>query len=134
MDFKEGDTIKMNGSCSGNETGDICVLHMGAKDGTNKDKLFAWGHGGCSCHYQWTLIKHFKEVTMDKIKWGIKYEQSSDPVEFFSDKKEAEKRIRELLKDKTVNLEEVYLFEVGTVYQVSVPVTYKLVTLKKEAK
>lgn len=67
-----------------------------------------------------------KEVSMDKAKFGVKYEKSSDPVEFFETKKEAEKRIVQLLDDVTVDKTSVYLFEVGKVWEVERPISYTL--------
>ena len=68
-----------------------------------------------------------KEVHMNNCKWGVKYERNTDPTEFFKSKKEAEKRITDLLDDPSVRKSEIYLFEVGAIYRVDRPVNFKLV-------
>jgi hypothetical protein len=76
-----------------------------------------------------TIISR-KEVKMKNVKYGVKYDRSTDPVEFFETKKEAEKRITELLDDNDVKKTTICLFEVGEVWEVTRPVTYELVKVK----
>ena len=76
------------------------------------------------------LKELFKEVKMDKAKFGIKYDRDEDPVEFFETTKEAEKRIKELLGEDDVDKESIYLFEVGNKWKVDQPVKYDLVEVK----
>ena len=68
-----------------------------------------------------------KEVAMKDIKWGVKFDVGGDPVEFFKTKKEAEKRIVELLDESDVDKSEIYLFEVGEKFKVDRPVNFELV-------
>jgi hypothetical protein len=129
-EFKEGDTIRQKEYCSDVEEGEICVLHYGSKTGNDRNLLFAWGkrtNANCSCSHNWELISHRKEEKMEKMKFGVKFEESSDPVEFFETQKEAEERINELLDKPEVNKSEVYLFEVGRTWKVKRPVTFELV-------
>ena len=77
-----------------------------------------------------TNIKLLKEVKMDKAKFGIKYDRDEDPVEFFETRKEADKRIKELLGEDDVDRESIYLFEVGNKWKVDQPVKYDLVEVK----
>lgn len=76
--------------------------------------------------YQLKLISHSKEVSMLKAKFGIKYDRDTDPIEFFSTKKDAEKRIAELLDDDEVDKPSLVLFEVGKRWEVKRPVIYEL--------
>ncbi len=75
-----------------------------------------------------------KEVTMENAKFGTKFEEDQDPVEFYKTRKEAEERINELLDDLDVNKSEIYLFEVGKVWKVERPITFKLIELVKKVK
>jgi hypothetical protein len=76
------------------------------------------------------LEKIGKEVSMKNAKYGIKYDRDSDPVEFFEKKKDAEKRIEELLKDRAVDQSSMFLFEVGRKWEIHQPVTYELIETK----
>ena len=72
-----------------------------------------------------------KEVTMDKASWGIKYEVSGDPVEFFETRKAADERLKAILQETRTDKNSVYLFEVGKVYKAELPIKYELVAMKK---
>lgn len=80
--------------------------------------------------YQLELISHSKEVSMLKAKYGIKYDRDTDPVEFFQTKKDADKRIAELLDDAEVDKSSIVLFEVGKRWEVKRPVSYELKEVK----
>jgi len=75
-----------------------------------------------------------KEIKMKDVKFGIKFETDEDPVEFFKTQKEAEKRIQELLEDSEVKKNEIYMFEIKNLWQVSRPVSFKLVDLFRKVK
>ena len=80
-----------------------------------------------SCTIDGTFVK---EAKMDKVKFGIKYDRDEDPVEFFKTKKEAEKRVEEILQDNEVDKTSIYLLEVGKKWKVSQPVSYELTELE----
>ncbi len=68
-----------------------------------------------------------KGVSMKNYKWGVKYEEDSDPIELFKTKKEAEEFISELLDKPSVVKSKIYLFEIGKVFKVNRPVRFDLV-------
>ena len=72
--------------------------------------------------------KQTKEAPMKKYKFGVKYDRQVDPIELFTTRKKAERRIEELIKDSEVS--SISLFEVGKIWNVTVPVAYKLVNVK----
>ncbi len=76
-----------------------------------------------------SIVPFGKEVTMKNAKFGVKYDRSGDPVEFFETKKLAEKRVEELLDDRDVNKTSIFLFEVGDVYEIKRPASFELVKL-----
>ncbi len=66
-------------------------------------------------------------------KWGIVFDMGLriDPIELFATKKDAESRIEELLDDHEVRKNKIYLFEISKWFQVTRPIRYSLVELKK---
>ena len=125
MNFHPGQKIRMKEECGGHiRKGEICILHWGIQDGRYKNDLWAWGQESeCGCKSNWQLIG--KEVSMKDIKYGIKYDQDEDPTEYFETKKEAEKRIGELIEDSAVS--NIYLFGISNVLKVKVPKGFELV-------
>jgi hypothetical protein len=107
------------------------------KAGTSCDDKLGYAHSwvvtnsnDLQGHMHIKTIISRKEVKMKNVKYGVKYDRSTDPVEFFETKKEAEKRITELLDDNDVKKTTICLFEVGEVWEVTRPVTYELVKVK----
>lgn len=64
------------------------------------------------------------ETTMKDAKYRLQYMRI---VEFFKTKKEAQKRIEQLLDDSEVDKTSIRMFEVGKVWEVNRPVSYELV-------
>jgi len=73
--------------------------------------------------------KHFfrKEVSMEHMKFGIKYERETDPIELFPTRKDAEERLKDLLNDRSVLRGSLYLFEIGKIYKIQTNVSYEQV-------
>lgn len=118
MKFKDGDRVKIKVACVGTEVGEIYTLER--KNGD----LFA---GGCCDQDYWELLGSRKEASMKNWKWGVKYEEDEDPVEFFKTKKEAEKYVEELLDRSGVDKNEIYLFQISEVFKVKRPTRFELV-------
>ena len=121
MKFKVGDKVRVKERCSGAVKDTVYVLEY-----TEFKELRAGEH--CTCENNWILVSKSTEVKMDKAKWGVKYDRDEDPIEFFDSRKEAEKRIDELLEDDEVEKDSIWLFVVGDKYKVERPKPdYKLV-------
>lgn len=86
--------------------------------------------GGDSSWSDCMVEKITKEVPMLKAQFGIKYDRDTDPVEFFATRKDADKRIQELLEDSEVDKTSIVLFEVGKKWEVKRPVSYELKEVK----
>jgi hypothetical protein len=123
MKFKVGDKIKIpDRECDGKK---YCIGIV--VNATNDNFIYTEPHGHClnpqeviNC----SLVS--EEVNMKNARWGIKFEQDCDPVEFFKTEKDARKRIGELLSNRLIDRNSVYLFEVGKCYKVEIPVDFKL--------
>lgn len=76
------------------------------------------------------LVLVRREVSMDKAKFGIKYDRQLDPVEFYETRKAAEARITELLDDAEVKKTTMYLFAIGEKWKVERPITFSFVPVK----
>lgn len=128
MKFKVGDRVKT--SCVDSEIlpNVVCELHMGDSHGYSKNQLHAWDNKGNHCVHQecWKKVSASEE-SMRKIKYGVKYDRDTDPVEFFKSKPQAKKRIQELLDDPEVKKESIYLFQVGKVEKVQRLQNFELV-------
>lgn len=72
MEFKVGDKVKIIEGCANCETGEVCVLKMGDKDGACGDILFAHGqatHANCVCENNWKLVESQPKLNIgDKVK------------------------------------------------------------------
>ena len=126
--FNDGDIIELTADCSLREGKKGQKYTLRSIDGT----LYAQTgkSRGCACEEKWKLVSKHKEVHMNKIKFGVKYDRNGDPVELFESRKEADKRIEQLLEDSSVDKSSICLFEVGKIWEVQRPVTYKLVEMK----
>jgi len=76
-----------------------------------------------------TILSENTMVDITKARFGVSYCEFSDKVyEYFENRKDAEKRVDELSKDKGVT--NIVLFEVGKKWKLETPVEYKLVEVK----
>jgi hypothetical protein len=130
MKFHVGDTVKLTNyyrmydhSLHVNETATICEVNC--KNWINFNCKIKWKSGAISLAPDYDLILVRREVTMDGMKFGIKYETDEDPIELFATRAEAIQRIEELLEDDdSLDKDSIYLFEIGKVYKGQVGVTF----------
>jgi hypothetical protein len=124
MEFKVGQKVKIKKDCTCCKKGEICTLHLGTKEGSDKSTLFAWGKGlraNCSCKNNWEL---FREKGM-KVMFIVIYDRvDRDPTEKFYSRKELDEWLELARNDKDVVYDSIEIYEVGKQYNVKV--TYKL--------
>lgn len=116
--FKEGDTIRMKTFCSHCEFEELCILHYGAKNGRQREELFAWGghpQASCSCKSKWELVTSKKTFDIKKSKWGVSWIDTKGHIEFFTNEKIRNKRVGEILSSRTLDKNSFILFEVGKI-------------------
>jgi hypothetical protein len=139
MKFRVGDVCKVKKGCEKNcsnfhDSGAVSIKIIGIDvDCYQYDFYTSTGKraGSCNCFNDDDLILLSKaETSLEKAKYGIKYDINGDPVEFFATKKDAEKRIKELLQEEYVDKDSIYFFELGKIYKVDQPVKYELVEVK----
>jgi hypothetical protein len=98
-------------------TGELKVHFLKPEPSSGDDNCFA------------SIVELVNQKPMNKMHFGIKFEESTDPVEFFETEKEAKKRIEELLDSSSVNKQSIYLFEIGKMYTVKRPINFDLVQI-----
>lgn len=138
MNFKVGDRVRIekivrkDHTHGGEYVGQVgkiveignCISYLSSK--TWQTVISFRGNRVC---FDFDEIRNLEEPMKD-MKFGIKYDRDVDPVEFFKTKKEAQKRIEQLLDDSEVDKTSISLFEVGKIWEVKRPVSYKLLEVK----
>lgn len=141
MKFKVGDRVRLIESLAsfdknaegeiyeidGHSIGVCFDIKRRGHDLGNYGKKCEYGRGWYVQENDIELIKTESEVPMKDIKYGVKYDRDTDPVEFFKSKPQAKKRIQELLDDPEVKKESIYLFQVGKVEKVQRLQNFELV-------
>ena len=106
-----------------NSSSEYTVERIGKRNGM-KTVEYTNGEG-------WDWLKSVKLVRkepMIKMKYGLKYDKDTDPIEVFETKKEATERINELLQDSSVS--NIILFEIGKQWKIKTPTKYELEEIK----
>lgn len=129
MEFKVGDRVKVIAetfSCTNEDIGKFGIIKE--VDGNT----YTTSIGNNLWHREDGLkkVSNFKEVSMKNATWAVCYDRNGDPTEYFKSKKDAEKRIQELLEEIDVDKKSIYLFSIKEKYHVERPLQYELVSVK----
>lgn len=123
--YKVGDrVVVVSNTCShGLSIGEITTLKS-RKTEFDSSSDRAWTNTSNSCYIQESNFK--LAIPMGKVKFLLKYDLESDPVEEFETLAKVKERIEELVKDKDKNslkLDSMVVYEINSVKKITVEIS-----------